>query len=291
MNFTPLSIAMAFLLFVNLSPMLAAQATRTWVSGVGDDLNPCTRTAPCKTFAGAISKTAAQGEIDVLDPGGFGTVTITKSITIDGGKKLAGILASATNGIVINAPGAVVILRNLDLFAANSGLSGIRISAADLVVVEHCQIKGFLTSGIEVDTATGRLVVSDLHIVGGNAGVLVRATATGFTTSLDRISITGANDGINTSAGTMAITRSVLSLNASVGILVAGGSVSVVNSTLNGNGAAALSSTAGVLRAANNDLFDNGALYTGTGGFSTGGNNRSAGNGAGPAPTSTIALQ
>ena len=65
--------------------MLQAQATRTWVSGVGNDANPCSRTAPCKTFAGAISKTAAGGEIDALDPGGFGAVTITKSITIDGG--------------------------------------------------------------------------------------------------------------------------------------------------------------------------------------------------------------
>src|SRR5688500_2946121 len=59
-----------------------AQATRTWVSGVGDDANPCSRTAPCKTFAGAISKTAAAGEINCLDPGGFGGLTITKSIMI-----------------------------------------------------------------------------------------------------------------------------------------------------------------------------------------------------------------
>src|SRR2546427_5716848 len=81
-----------------------AQATRTWVCGVGDDVNPCSRTAPCKTFAGAISKTAAGGEIDVLDPGGFGTVTITKSITIDGsGGGFASILASGTNGINVNA--------------------------------------------------------------------------------------------------------------------------------------------------------------------------------------------
>ncbi|MCU0340213.1 MAG: hypothetical protein MUE30_10020, partial [Spirosomaceae bacterium] len=74
-----------------------------WVSGVGDDANPCSRTAPCKTFAGAISKTAAGGEISVLDPGGFGAVTITKSITLNGDGTLAGILASGTNGIVINA--------------------------------------------------------------------------------------------------------------------------------------------------------------------------------------------
>jgi hypothetical protein len=62
-----------------------AQATRTWVSGVGDDVNPCSRSAPCKTFAGAISKTADCGEIDALDPGGFGALTITKGLTIDGG--------------------------------------------------------------------------------------------------------------------------------------------------------------------------------------------------------------
>src|ERR671938_462835 len=76
-----------------------AQATRTWVSGVGDDVNPCSRTAPCKTFAGAISKTAIAGEIDALDDGGYGAVTITKSITIDGGGHLASVLASGTTGI------------------------------------------------------------------------------------------------------------------------------------------------------------------------------------------------
>src|SRR5882672_8393711 len=68
-----------------LASLAQGQATRTWVSGVGDDVNPCSRTAPCKTFAGAISKTAEGGEIDVLDPGGYGAVTITKAMTIDGG--------------------------------------------------------------------------------------------------------------------------------------------------------------------------------------------------------------
>src|SRR3984893_12212862 len=91
-----------------------AQAARTWVSGVGDDVNPCSRTAPCKTWAGAISKTADGGEIDALDPGGFGALTITKSITIDGGGgQVASTLVSGTNGIVVNAPaGSIVTLRN-----------------------------------------------------------------------------------------------------------------------------------------------------------------------------------
>src|SRR2546430_13427604 len=89
---------------LTLASVAQAQATRTWVSGVGDDVNPCSRTAPCKTFAGAISKTAAGGEIDCLDPGGFGAVTITKNLTIDGtwGSGFGSILASATNGVNVN---------------------------------------------------------------------------------------------------------------------------------------------------------------------------------------------
>src|SRR5436853_5978566 len=101
-----------FVVLLACSTLAQAQATRTWVSGVGDDANPCSRTAPCKTFAGAISKTAAGGEISVLDPGGFGAVTITKSITINGDGTLGGLLASTVSVIVINAgPYAVVSLR------------------------------------------------------------------------------------------------------------------------------------------------------------------------------------
>src|SRR4026208_2182846 len=85
------------------APLAHAQATRTWVSGVGDDANPCSRTAPCKTFAGAIAKTAATGEISVLDPAGYGPVTITKSITISGDGTLASILNTGVNGIIVNA--------------------------------------------------------------------------------------------------------------------------------------------------------------------------------------------
>src|SRR5436853_7548105 len=102
----------------------SAQATRTWVSGVGDDANPCSRTAPCKTFAGAISKTAAGGEINVLDPGGFGGVTITKSITLRSTFE-AGVLVSGTNAIIVNAGvNDTVILEVLDIEGLGTGLNG-----------------------------------------------------------------------------------------------------------------------------------------------------------------------
>src|ERR1700686_275459 len=105
------------LLMLAFTSVARAQATRTWVSGVGEDANPCSRTAPCKTFAGAISKTANGGEIDCLDPGGFGALTITKSIIIDCDSGAGGVLAGAGNGINVAATAGVdfIILRNLPI--------------------------------------------------------------------------------------------------------------------------------------------------------------------------------
>src|ERR1700760_352321 len=114
------------------SSMAHAQATRTWVSGVGDDANPCSRTAPCKTFAGAISKTAAFGEINVLDPGGFGAVTITKSISIRSDHIEAGVLVAGTNGIIVNVPNATdrVLLEGLDFEGMGTGINGVQITGS-----------------------------------------------------------------------------------------------------------------------------------------------------------------
>src|ERR1041384_4160764 len=145
----------------NLSPA-QAQATRTWVSGVGDDANPCSRTAPCKTFAGAISKTAGGGEINVLDPGGFGGVTITKSMTIRSTFE-AGVLVSGTNAIVISATANdQVILDGLDIEGLGTGLNGITVTGAiKNVYVERCWINGFTQNGINMasTTAGARLIV------------------------------------------------------------------------------------------------------------------------------------
>jgi hypothetical protein len=123
-----------------------AQATRTWISGVGDDVNPCSRTAPCKTFAGAISKTATGGEINCLDPGGFGAVTITKSITLDCRQTTGSILASLTNGISING---------LSINGSSNGLNGIRIVSAARVTIEDTVIDGFTQSAISVNSSEG----------------------------------------------------------------------------------------------------------------------------------------
>jgi hypothetical protein len=179
---------------IALVAMLApahAQATRTWVSGVGDDANPCSRTAPCKTFAGAISKTAAGGIINCIDPGGFGALTITKAITIDCTNTKAGVLASGTNGINISAPAAdAVTLRGIDIEGSpGSGLVGINYIAGGTVHVERCRIYSFRTGnamGIRFSVpsgAVGELVVSDTTIVDSgtgttNGGIVVSAAGT-----------------------------------------------------------------------------------------------------------------
>jgi hypothetical protein len=156
------------------SSLAFAQATRTWVSGVGDDVNPCSRTAPCKTFAGAISKTAVGGEIDAIDPGGFGAVTITKSITIDGRGPMASILVAGTNGVIVNGAGITVTLRNLSINGAASTFgNGIRIVNAAAVNVDKVTIQNFAGSppsngrGIAIETSTADVRVtvtnSDLY--------------------------------------------------------------------------------------------------------------------------------
>ena len=133
-----------FSIVILMAAGASAQATRTWVSGVGDDVNPCSRTAPCKTFAGAISKTAAGGEISVLDPGGYGALTITKSITIDGKGQVASALNSSVSGMVINNSTATVTLRNIEINGAGTtpGLRGVRVLAARQVNLENVFIYG-----------------------------------------------------------------------------------------------------------------------------------------------------
>src|SRR2546423_1741664 len=157
--------ACAFLVVTLAATSVAhAQATRTWVSGVGDDANPCSRTAPCKTFAGAISKTAAGGEINVLDPGGFGAVTITKAITISPERFEAGVLVSGTNGIIVNVPNAAdkVVLRGLDIEGLGTGLNGITIITGGTVSVESCTINNFTQSGINFAPSVAN---SHLHVL------------------------------------------------------------------------------------------------------------------------------
>ena len=204
----------------------SAQATRTWVSGVGDDVNPCSRTAPCKTFAGAISKTAPGGEINCLDPGGFGGVTITKSLSIvcqytEGGVLSAG---AGVNGIVVNA-GATdhVYLRGIDFHGATSAQNGIRFVAGASLTVEESVIRRYnATNGLGISfqpSGASQLFLNNVTISNnGNAatggGILIQPTGAGGTARVEmrNVRVTG-----NSNAGLRVDTTG----NTGFGILIA----------------------------------------------------------------------
>lgn len=275
-----------------------AQATRTWVSGVGDDANPCSRTAPCKTFAGAISKTAPGGEISVLDPGGFGAVTITKAITLNGDGTLAGILSSLTNAIIVNAGvNDRVIIRNLSINGAGNGLNGIRWLAGRSLLVDNVTITGFTGIGIDVaKTASGDLHVKNTTITQG--GTITTATGiklantSGFLLALiEDSNLQELNNGIEVAANSRAtISNSIISGNASNGIL-ASASTAVVNvegcqiafDALVGVNASVSGAT---IRLSNNQIYNNtaGISISAGGVVNSAGNNRVFGNSGSQAP-------
>ena len=239
-RFTIKVLAIAIFTFAFAS-MAQAQATRTWVSGVGDDANPCSRTAPCKTFAGAISKTAAGGEIDALDPGGFGAVTITKSITIDA-CCMAGILAAGTNGVNVNdsatgTPGTIVVtLRHISINGATTGLNGVRFTSGKSLNIENCQIFGFLSgTGFGIDVSLTQSL-KEVHVKNTTihnciTGVRITTTSGVVVTTFDNVSIDRMNaDGIQLQAGGFAdVSNSVISFPVGVGVNITGGANSGVN--------------------------------------------------------------
>ncbi|MBV8491033.1 MAG: right-handed parallel beta-helix repeat-containing protein [Candidatus Eremiobacteraeota bacterium] len=187
--------ALALLVAIGATTMAArAQATRTWISGVGDDANPCSRTAPCKTWAGAFAKTAAGGEMDALDPGGFGALTITHSITLDGGGgQVASILVAGTTGITIAAGASdVVTLRNVRVQGlVNStgyhGTTGIDVTQVGELTIENCVIDSFGNFGIAFEpSGAGRLSVVGTTVEGNRGGgILVHGATTAASATID----------------------------------------------------------------------------------------------------------
>lgn len=292
-----------------------AQATRTWVSGVGDDVNPCSRTAPCKTYAGAISKTAVHGEISTLDPGGFGAVTITKSITIEGtqGQGYGSILHSGTTGVSIafdnfTAVGEAqksVRLRNLNINGsggsggnASSGLRGIRISGANPasdnseVFVEDCVIDGSNNNpgrGIEdVRAGAGILVVSNTTIrntSGAGISLATPAGADGIKLVVDHSRIYNCAFGIAAGTGSKTTLYNSAFTNNTTALLIEnlGGTsteMSVDHCVVSNNGTGFNSSTASTtIRVSNTTAMNNTTLFTAAGGGAvlSYGNNQAAG--------------
>ncbi len=268
-------IAAASLLLVSAGSA-EAQATRTWVSGVGDDANPCSRTAPCKTFAGAISKTATGGEVNVLDPGGFGGVTITKSITIaNDGVGTAGVLVSGTNGVIVNVPNAtdVVVLKGLDFQGLNTGLSGVTVITGGTVQIENCIIDSFTTGINFTPTVAG----SQLHVLdtiirnngtGSTGGGILVSPSAAATANVNRCRMEDNVFGLKAlGASTTSVSESAAVANGFAGFSAAGApailTVERSVSTRNGTGIRCDSGT--TVRLGNNSITDNSTTFGGTG--------------------------
>ncbi len=282
-------IAFGCSLFVN------AQATRTWVSGVGDDVNPCSRTAPCKTFAGAISKTATNGEISCLDPGGFGAVTITKSITIDCEDTQGSILASGTNGIIINITAAAdtkkaVRLRGLTINGAATGINGIRILAANSVNIEDGVIDGFGTHGISVETTSGTpKIVVDRMAIRGNVGNGINTFITGGTVNLavTNSQLSTNATGFSVSSNTKATIKTSTVANNTTGLVAASADMNVSNCVISNNTTGISSLAGGTFRLYANIVTSNGTGLSSSGGGAilSSGNNQVDGNTVNGGPT------
>jgi hypothetical protein len=267
-RFTIKVLAIATFMFATVS-IAQAQASRTWVSGVGDDANPCSRTAPCKTWAGAISKTAACGEIDALDPGGFGAVTITKSITLDGTGTFASILASLVNGIIINAAATdVVTIRGISINGFCNGISGINILQAKTVNVEDCVIFRFNTgNGITVNETSDLNLHVTNTVIRDNTNDGINATTSSPTlrvrATLDHVRLSGNNNGLHARSGaSFTVRNSVLSNNTTNGVFCDGAGavfagISVSESQITNNGTGVRAGNAGNLGGSGVQLFQN----------------------------------
>ena len=275
-----------------------AQAqTRTWVSGVGDDLNPCSRTAPCKTFAGAISKTAANGEIDCLDPGGFGTVTITKSIVIDGttGAGFGSILASGTNGVNVNdsasgSPNSIIVtLRHLSINGAFTGFDGVRFTSGKQLFIEDCYIFGFRGNGTNSDgleiNLSGVGVNFNVSVTNtifeNNTGDGIRQGISNGTlnASYDGVRLIGNAKGLEATGGTANLSNSVADNNSNTGLVASGGAVmNANNNVVTSNGTGISSATGSTVRINLNAIHRNTTGLSNTATMQSCSNNKVYGN-------------
>ena len=282
-----------------------AQATRTWVTGSGgSDANPCSRTAPCATFSGAISKTAINGEINCIDSGAYGAVTIAKSITIDCHDNFAGVLASGVTGIIVNIPVnandplRTARIRNLNINGAGlsgtigtrTGINGIRIDSALVVFVEDVTVTSFTQRGLfDQRTAAGKLFVKNSTFRDNGTSGLVVSPTTG-TATVDVVIegsqfIGNAVAGIAVNNGPRALVKRSMMSGNGIGIdseaTVGTSQLLVDDSYVSGNGTGFFQSGAGSIRISNSDVAFNTALGSGT--MNTFTNSRFTGNGVGGA--------
>ncbi|HKI06022.1 MAG TPA: right-handed parallel beta-helix repeat-containing protein [Thermoanaerobaculia bacterium] len=296
---------MAAIMVLAFGSAAHAQASRTWVSGVGDDVNPCSRTAPCKTFAGAISKTAAGGVINVLDNGAYGVLTITKAITVQADENFAGVLSSGTNGFIVNAGAAdAVIIKGVSIEGFGTGLNGIRFIAGLSLTVENVDINRVTLFGIDFQPSGNSLLfLRNVSIRNANfgtgGGILIRPGAAGSAlATIDNVRVERSAFGIEVQdRGKATVMNSVMSRNTNSGFRAlsltgAGAEITVVDSvaTFNLGSGLRAEGTNAMVRMDNVTITGNASGITNALGGVTAsfGNNKNSGNTANGAPSALL---
>ncbi|MBP6824017.1 MAG: hypothetical protein KA368_20890 [Acidobacteria bacterium] len=288
------SLSAAFLLMQGCSSSSSESASHRWVSASGDDSNPCSHSAPCKTFAQAFTQTPVGGEIGVIDSGSFGEVSITKPITING-QGATIIVAPNLNGFVVNA-GAndVVTIKNLSMVGAGSAANAIRYIAGNQLTVETVAISGFGGNGVEVElgkggqaTGGGKLILTNSSISNCGKSGFKMSTASGFATAtLDNIRLNSSTNGVEIGDGNTftLLNRSSITSNTASGILAAAASavINADNSIIAFNGVGVNAAAATTVRLSGNGIYHNGEGLKISGGatVSSDGTNRIEGNGS-----------
>ena len=294
MRFTAVSVSLMAIFFA--AAQLSAQATRTWVSGVGDDANPCSRTAPCLTFNGAMVKTATGGEINVLDPGDFGAVTIPRAMTIDATGVEAGVQVATGNGITV-AAGATdsVFLRGLDLVGFGTGVDGIEFSSGLMLTVENCRISGFLQRGISIESSTANAAAFISNTVVHdqvNNGIVIDSILAANSVMLDHVQVLNSGQiGLGLNPGSTAYVRdSEFSHSGASGVPATGAAFLFFDSndvSSNGVGLTLLSGAS--VRLSKNNVTGNTVGFNTAGGVVRSfGNNQTLGNGDSAQPSMVL---
>lgn len=224
------TIAFVVLAFI-VTPSVSAQPfNRTFVSAqAGSDLNSCIPTAPCRSFGRALSQTASDGEVIVLDSGGYGVLVITQSVQIHAPLGVyAGITATTGDAITINNPALVVRLRGLSIKGAG-GDYGIQAIAVGSLYVENTSITGFAQAGLLVSSGA-KLFLRDSLIRRNNAGVILGSTGALIKATITSISL--EENVVGLQAGNLTrvlVIDTVASNNPSAGFFIDSGTLALEN--------------------------------------------------------------
>ena len=238
---TSLSVTGALLAFGFSAASAQAGPNRPWVSGHGTDSGGCPVTAPCRTFAFALTQTAAGGEVEVLDPAGYGNVTITKAISIvNDGVGVAAIGVSSGNGVTINVgAGDSVHLRGLTIEGKNRGGNGIEFNTGGNLEIENCVVRNFGNGIVIAPTTSSSFFVSNtIAANNANSGIEILPTHLAVVTGvLGKVTVNNNFFGIlvestgifvgraSTPGGTLNVTivDSAASNNANTGVITSSG--------------------------------------------------------------------